>query len=84
VRAAEEPADLWLLRNPLLTGLRAQDLRTRALRAELYKSLDNVFPDGLAGPVAGPDRLPPLSEAWNAWHAWNGDEHLRPGAFGTR
>src|SRR5690349_15255547 len=38
VRAAEEPNELWVLRNPLLTALRAEDARSRSLRAELYRS----------------------------------------------
>ena len=44
VRAAEDPLDLWLLRGPLLATLREDDLATRKLRAELYKTLDQTFP----------------------------------------
>jgi hypothetical protein len=44
VRGADDPVDLWLLRGPLLAALREDDLATRKLRAELYKSLDNTFP----------------------------------------
>ena len=45
VRAAEDPVDLWLLRGPLLSALREDDLATRALRAALYRSLDRTFPE---------------------------------------
>ncbi|MET0383236.1 MAG: hypothetical protein ABW032_07430 [Burkholderiaceae bacterium] len=56
VRAAEDPIDLWLLRGPLLAILREDDLATRKLRAELYKSLDSTFPHMTAPPLraAGP------------------------------
>ena len=43
VRVAEDPIDLWLLRGPLLAALREDD-STRALRAELYRTLDSTFP----------------------------------------
>jgi hypothetical protein len=81
VRAAEEPTDLWVLRNPLLTALRVEDTRTRALRAELYRSLDNVFPERLSGDSPGLDRLPPLPAPWNAR---SGATRSRFGAFGLR
>jgi hypothetical protein len=45
VRAAEDPVDLWLLRGPLLSALREDDLATRTLRAALYRSLDRTFPE---------------------------------------
>jgi hypothetical protein len=45
VRGAEDPIDLWLLRGPLLATLREDEVATRKIRAELYKSLDNTFPD---------------------------------------
>ena len=44
VRAAEDPLDLWLLRGPLLAALREDEVATRKLRAELYKTLDQTFP----------------------------------------
>jgi hypothetical protein len=50
VRAAEDPVDLWLIRGPLLAALREDD-RTRNLRAELYRSLDNTFPQAFGAPV---------------------------------
>lgn len=56
VRAAEDPVDLWLLRGPLLSALREDDLATRTLRAALYRSLDRTFPDAFGG--AGPGALP--------------------------
>jgi len=49
VRAAEDPVDLWLLRGPLLSALREDELATRALRAAIYRSLDRVFPDAFGG-----------------------------------
>jgi len=51
VRAAEDPLDLWLLRGPLLSALREDDLATRTMRAALYRSLDRTFPEafGSAG-----------------------------------
>jgi hypothetical protein len=45
VRGAEDPIDLWLLRGPLLATLREDEVATRKMRAELYKSLDNTFPE---------------------------------------
>ncbi len=59
VRAAEDPLDLWLLRGPLLATLREDDLATRKLRAELYKTLDQTFPQAfgsLAVRAAAPQR----------------------------
>jgi len=58
VRAAEDPVDLWLLRGPLLSALREDDLATRAMRAALYRALDHAFPAGLrdAGTHAAPAR----------------------------
>ena len=51
VRAAEDPVDLWLLRGPLLAALKEDDHeRTRKLRGELYRSLDNTFPMALGAP----------------------------------
>ena len=45
VRAAEDPVDLWLLRGPLLSALREDDIATRTMRAALYRSLDRTFPE---------------------------------------
>jgi hypothetical protein len=52
VRAAEDPVDLWLLRGPLLSALREDDLATRTLRAALYRSLDRTFPEAFGGATA--------------------------------
>jgi hypothetical protein len=60
VRAAEDPVDLWLIRGPLLAALREDD-RTRNLRAELYRSLDNTFPQAFGAPA--PWQLPAIVEA---------------------
>jgi hypothetical protein len=49
VRSAEDPIDLWLLRGPLLATLREDDVATRKMRAALYKSLDNTFPNAFGG-----------------------------------
>jgi hypothetical protein len=55
VRAAEDPLDLWLIRGPLLAALREDD-RTRSMRAELYRSLDNTFPQAFGAPAGWPVR----------------------------
>ena len=52
VRAAEDPVDLWLLRGPLLSALREDDLATRTMRAALYRSLDRTFPEAFGGAAA--------------------------------
>ena len=57
VRAAEDPVDLWLLRSPLLSALREDDVATRAMRAALYRSLDHTFPEAFGN--AGTGVLPP-------------------------
>ena len=49
VRAAEDPIDLWLLRGPLLSALREDDVATRTMRAALYRSLDRTFPEAFGG-----------------------------------
>jgi hypothetical protein len=53
VRAAEDPVDLWLLRGPLLSALREDELATRTLRAALYRSLDRTFPEAFGGAATG-------------------------------
>lgn len=45
VRQAHEPIHLWLLRGPLLAAIKEDGRSPRALRAELYKGLDMVFPE---------------------------------------
>ena len=60
VRVAEDPIDLWLLRGPLLAALREDD-STRALRAELYRTLDSTFPRAFGQPPAAvPPQFPPI------------------------
>jgi hypothetical protein len=81
VRAAEEFADLSALRSALLAALGADDPRTRALRAELYKSLDNVFP-AFALCALELDRLPPLPASWRGWRG--SDTSSRPGSPSLR
>jgi len=56
VRSAEDPVDLWLLRGPLLSALREDDLATRTMRAALYRALDRGFPHGAIA-AAPADRL---------------------------
>ncbi len=62
VRAAEDPVDLWLIRGPLLATLREDDLATRKLRAELYKSLDSTFPAAFGLPEV--TVLQSMPESW--------------------
>ena len=45
VRLANDPVDLWLLRGPILASLCLDDSHHRALRAEMYRSLDSIFPE---------------------------------------
>lgn len=45
VRATEEPADLWLLRAPVLATLAAATPEQRQRRQKLRRSLDSMFPD---------------------------------------
>jgi hypothetical protein len=59
VRAAEDPVDLWLLRGPLLSALREDDLATRTMRAALYRSLDHTFPQAFGSAEASVLPAPP-------------------------
>ena len=45
VRHAQQPVDLWLLRGAVFAALGLHDETTRRTRAELHRTLDNVFPD---------------------------------------
>ncbi|MBI3367144.1 MAG: hypothetical protein HY021_01435 [Burkholderiales bacterium] len=45
VRHAQEPVDLWLLRGAVFSALNGRDEQTRRTRLDLYRALDNVFPD---------------------------------------
>jgi hypothetical protein len=70
VRLAHDPLDLWLLRGPVLRALSADDQRHRSLRAELYRSLDSIFPEAFGfDPGAS---LPPTMPA--PWEAMAGAE----------
>ena len=53
VRAAEDPVDLWLLRGPLLSALREDDIATRTMRAALYRTLDRTFPEAFGSAEVG-------------------------------
>ena len=44
VRASEEPADLWLLRAPVLATVAAATPEQRQRRQHLRRSLDSMFP----------------------------------------
>ncbi|HSI61014.1 MAG TPA: hypothetical protein VLA16_25880 [Ideonella sp.] len=63
VRLASDPIDLWLLRGPVLGAVRNDDARSRALRAELYRGLDSIFPEAF-GLNPAQTRPAPLAEAW--------------------
>jgi hypothetical protein len=71
VRQANDPMDLWLLRGPVLRALSAprpspQDAsHLRALRSELYRSLDNIFPEAF-GFDPGASLPPTMPAPWEA------------------
>jgi hypothetical protein len=65
VRQASEPLDLWLLRGPVLRALSLDDRRHRSLRAELYRSLDSIFPEAF-GFEHGATLPPTLPMPWEA------------------
>lgn len=44
VRLATDPMDLWLLRSPVLAAQSGSAPEALALRAELYRAIDSVFP----------------------------------------
>lgn len=44
VRLATDPMDLWLLRSPVLAAQSGNAPEAVALRAELYRAIDSVFP----------------------------------------
>lgn len=45
VRSAEHPEDLLLLRGRLFEGLTGTDERRRAVRRQLRRTLDSLYPD---------------------------------------
>lgn len=65
VRLASEPMDLWLLRGPVLRALSLDDQRHRGLRAELYRSLDSIFPEAF-GFDPGASLPPTMPAPWEA------------------
>lgn len=65
VRQATDPIDLWLLRGPVLRALSSDDLRNRGLRAELYRSLDSIFPEAF-GFDPGATLPPTMPAPWEA------------------
>jgi hypothetical protein len=65
VRQADDPLDLWLLRGPVLRALSQDDRRHRALRAELYRSLDSIFPEAF-GFEPGASLPPTMPAPWDA------------------
>jgi hypothetical protein len=63
LRLASEPVDLWLLRGPVLRALSLDDQQHRALRTEIYRHLDKVFPEAFRfDPGARPS--PSLPGPW--------------------
>lgn len=66
VRLASDPMDLWLLRGPVLAAVRQDDAGNRQLRAELYRSLDSIFPQAF-GTESGASRAGPPSGLPQAW-----------------
>lgn len=75
VRLATDPMDLWLLRGPVLAAQHGDGPQARALRAELYRGIDSVFPQAF-GPGRLAPRLPPMSALW-AHHAHESDASQR-------
>ena len=75
VRLASDPIDLWLLRGPVLSAVRSEDARSRALRAELYRGLDSIFPQAF-GLTPAQTRPTPLPGSWSTPRA----EALAPDA----
>jgi hypothetical protein len=73
VRLANEPLDLWLLRGPVLRVLSQNASEHRALRAELYRSLDSVFPEAFGFDPGA--TLPPTMPA--PWEAMAGGDGTR-------
>jgi hypothetical protein len=65
VRQATDPIDLWLLRGPVLRALSHDDQRNRGLRAELYRSLDSIFPEAF-GFDPGATLPPTMPAPWEA------------------
>ena len=68
VRLAQDPLDLWLLRGAVIEAMPGNDAATRNLRAELYRSLDTVFPDTLLSMSPASPRLP---APWQIWAGRN-------------
>ncbi|MEK8034836.1 hypothetical protein AACH06_28800 [Ideonella sp. DXS29W] len=65
VRQATDPMDLWLLRGPVLRALSQDDQRHRHLRAELYRSLDSIFPEAF-GFDPGATLPPTMPAPWES------------------
>jgi hypothetical protein len=65
VRRANDPIDLWLLRGPVLRALSHDAQGHRALRAELYRSLDSIFPEAF-GFDPGATLPPTMPAPWEA------------------
>jgi hypothetical protein len=76
VRRASDPVDLWLLRGPVLRALSHDDRGHRALRAELYRSLDSIFPEAF-GFEPGASLPPTLPMAWEAMAGEARRGHIR-------
>ncbi len=71
VRLASEPIDLWLLRGPVLRVLSQDERQHRGLRAELYRSLDSIFPEAF-GFDHGASLPPTMPAPWEAMAGGDG------------
>jgi hypothetical protein len=62
VRLATDPMDLWLLRSPVLAAQSGNAPEALALRAELYRAIDSVFPQAFGSahlmPGVAPNGVP--------------------------
>ncbi|MFZ5551164.1 MAG: hypothetical protein ACOZJX_20885 [Pseudomonadota bacterium] len=77
VRRANDPIDLWILRGPVLRALSHDDRRHRALRAELYRNLDSIFPEAFGFEPGA--TLPPTMPA--PWEALAGEPRHAGGSY---
>lgn len=71
VRLANDPIDLWVLRGPVLRVLSHDARQHRSLRAELYRSLDSIFPEAF-GFDPGSSLPPTMPAPWEAMAGGDG------------
>lgn len=77
VRLANDPVDLWLLRGPVLAALCLDDSHHRALRAEMYRSLDSIFPEAF-GFDPGATLPPTMPAPWETGTSGSPRRHAEP------